>query len=166
MTGVKQMIIETERFGDFELDDCKVIQFPLGLPGFEELHEFIILKIEETKPIYWLQAVNSKYIALPVIIPFEIFDDYCIEIREKEMDELEIETHNDLLIMNVVVIPEDITQMTTNMAAPIIINAKIGKGKQIIIDAKELPIRYPVYEDVMKYLTGGDADAGAVQEEG
>jgi flagellar assembly factor FliW len=161
------MLIETERFGDFELEESNVIEFDTGLPGFEDLHQFIILKIMDTRPIYWLQSTENKYISLPVIIPFEVLDDYCIEIRDKELDELEIKSQNDLLILNVVVIPEDITKMTVNKAAPIIINANIGKGKQIIIDAKELSVRYPIYEDIMKSLeNGGDTDASVVEKEG
>jgi len=133
----------------------------------EDLHKFIILEINETKPIYWLQSTENARIALPVIISFEIIEDYNIDIRENELEELRVESENDLLIMNVVVIPDDIKKMTVNLAAPIIINAKLGYGKQIIIDAKELPVRMPVYEAVMKSLVkGGEADAGTVEENG
>ena len=111
------MIIETDRFGPFELKDSKIIDFPLGLPGFEDLTKFIILEIKETRPVYWLQSTENKYISLPIIIPFEIIEDYFIEIRETEMQELSVESKNDLLIMNVVVIPEDIRKMTVNLAA-------------------------------------------------
>lgn len=161
------MIIETARFGPFELNDNKIIDFPLGLPGFEDLHKFIILEISETRPVYWLQSTENKHIALPMIIPFEIIEDYFIEIRESEMQELRVESKNDLLIMNVAVIPEEIQKMTVNLAAPIIINAKVGTGKQIIIDAMELPVRFPVYQAIMNSLNkGGDADAGTVKENG
>jgi len=161
------MIIETDRFGSFDTKDSKIIEFPIGIPGFEDLHKFIILEINETKPIYWLQSTENARIALPVIISFEIIEDYNIDIRENELEELRVESENDLLIMNVVVIPDDIKKMTVNLAAPIIINAKLGYGKQIIIDAKELPVRMPVYEAVMKSLVkGGEADAGTVEENG
>ncbi|MDL2220631.1 flagellar assembly protein FliW [Eubacteriales bacterium OttesenSCG-928-N14] len=160
------MFIETERFGSFELDDTKVIDFPQGLPGLEELHQYVIVKVEETEPIYWLQSAEEKYIALPVIVPFEIMEDYTLQIRDKELSELKVEDQNDLLIMNVVVIPEQIEKMTANLAAPIIVNAKAGLGKQIIVDAKELPVRYPIYESVMYALKGGAADAGSVSENG
>jgi flagellar assembly factor FliW len=160
------MRVETDRFGDFELDEKNKIKFPLGLPGFEELHEFIVLKILETRPIYWLQSIENKYISLPVIIPFEIFEDYCIEVKDEEMEDLHIESQNDILVMNVIVIPENITEMTANMAAPIIINAKLGMGKQILIDSEDFSVRQPVYEDVMKVLSGGEADAGSDEKEG
>lgn len=158
------MIIESERFGKMELKENKIFDFPSGIPGFEELHKFVILEIEETSPVYWLQSTENRYIALPIINPFEIIEDYYVIIKENEVTELNIENENDLMIMNVLVIPSDIKQMTANLAAPIIINIRTCMGKQIFIDASELPIRFPVYESIMKALKGGKADVGAVKE--
>ncbi len=161
------MLIDTDRFGSFDTKDSKLIEFPQGLPGFEELHHFIILEVAQTKPIYWLQSTENKHIALPVILSFEILDDYYIDIRDNELEELFVESQNDLLVMNVVVIPEQIEKMTVNLAAPIIINAVRGIGKQIIIDAKALSVRWPVYDAIMKCIDkGGQDDAGAVQKNG
>jgi len=158
------VFIETERFGSFEMDERKSVDFPAGLPGFEDLHTFIIIKTNETQPLYWLQSTENKYIALPVVVPFEIVDEYTIQIRDDELRGLKVESQDDLLIMNVVVIPEDITKMTVNLAAPIIINAKLGLGKQIVIDAKEMPLRFPIYDAVKRILKGGSKDAGIVKE--
>ncbi len=161
------MLIDTDRFGTFDTKDSKLIEFPQGLPGFEDLHNFIILEVGQTKPIYWLQSTENKYIALPVILTFEILDDYYIDIRDNELDELNVQSQNDLLIMNVVVIPEPIEKMTVNLAAPIVINAVKGIGKQIIIDATTMPIRMPIYDAIMKSLTkGGQSDAGVVEKNG
>lgn len=159
------MIIDTDRFGSFDTKDSKLIEFPSGIPGFEHLHHFIILEIGQTKPIYWLQSTEDKYIALPVILTFEVLDDYYIDIRENELEDLYVESQNDLLVMNVVVIPEQVEKMTVNLAAPIVINTKRGIGKQIIIDAQALSIRWPVYEAIMKsLLKEEEQDAGTVQE--
>lgn len=159
------MLIDTDRFGTFDTRDSKLIKFPQGLPGFEDLHDFIILEVGHTKPIYWLQSTEDKFIALPVILTFEVLDDYYIDIRDNELDELHIESQNDLLIMNVVVIPEQIEKMTVNLAAPIVINAVRGIGKQIIIDAKSMSVRMPIYDAIMKRVDeGGQEDAGTVEK--
>ena len=161
------MLIDTDRFGTFDTKDSKLIEFPQGLPGFEDLHNFIILEVGQTKPIYWLQSTEDKYIALPVILTFEILDDYYIDIRDNELEELFVESQNDLLIMNVVVIPDPIEKMTVNLAAPIVINAVKGIGKQIIVDAKTMPIRMPIYEAIMKNIAKeGENNAGAVEKNG
>lgn len=159
------MIIET-RFGTSETSENKIIDFPAGLPGFEELRRFIIVEADNTKPIYWLQSIENKHIALPVIVSFAIISEYNIDIRENELEDLDLESKNDLLILNVVVIPEDVRKMTVNLAAPVVINAKRGIGKQIIIDAAELPLRFPVYEAIRNSLKGGEKDAGSLSENG
>jgi len=160
------MLIETERFGSFDTADSKIIEFPWGIPGFEDLHKFIIVEVSNTWPIYWLQSTENKYIALPVIVSFEILEDYNIYIKENELEGLYVESKNDLLILNVVVIPQEIKDMTINLAAPIVINVKHGIGKQIIIDAKELPIKFPGYEAVMKSAKEGKKNVSAVSENG
>jgi len=159
------MIIET-RFGTSETSENKIIDFPAGLPGFDDLRKFIIVEADNTKPIYWLQSIENKHIALPVIVSFAIINDYNIDIRENELEDLDLESKNDLLILNVVVIPEDVRKMTVNLAAPVVINAKRGIGKQIIIDAAELPLRFPVYEAIRNSLKGGEKDAGSLSENG
>lgn len=156
------MMIETERFGSIDINNCKVIKFLNGLPGFEELKEFIILEADESKPLYWLQSTENMHVCLPMIIPFELMEDYFVEIHDSELNDIDITDQNDLMLMNVVVIPEDITKMTANMAAPIVINAKSGIGKQIIIDSKELSVRHPIYESIMQKLKGVEADAGSL----
>lgn len=159
------MLIETERFGTFELKDKKTLSFPGGIPGFEELRSFILLETEETKPLLWLQSIENKHIALPVVIPFEIIGDYYVDVRENELSDLNLDAPDDLLILCVVVIPEDVKKMTANLASPIVINAKRGVGKQLIIDAATLPLRYPIYDVIMKKLIGeGEANAGAVTQ--
>ena len=159
------MIIET-RFGTSETSENKIIDFPAGLPGFDDLRKFIIVEADNTKPIYWLQSIENKHIALPVIVSFAIINDYNIDIRENELEDLDLESKNDLLILNVVVIPEDVRKMTVNLAAPVVINAKRGIGKQIIIDAAELPLRFPVYEAIRNSLKGGEKDAGSLSKNG
>jgi len=154
------MLVES-RFGTSETDEKKIIRFPSGLPGFEDLHEFIIIEVEDTKPIYWLQSTENKHIALPVIISFAVLDNYDINIRENELEGLNAENTNDLLILNVVVIPEDVKKMTANLAAPVIINVKQGIGKQIVIDAAEFSLRHPIYEAIQQSLQGGGRNAGA-----
>lgn len=158
------MFVETERFGAFEMEESKKLVFPSGLPGFEDMQDFVIIRNESTYPIYWLQSLESKYIALPVIMLFGIVEDYSVQLRDDDLRELSVESQDDLLVMNVVVIPEDITRMTANLAAPIIINARAGLGRQVIIDVRELPMRYPIYDAVMNAIKGGDPDAGTVTE--
>ena len=45
----------------------------------------------------------------------------------------------------VLTVPADITKMTINLKAPIIVNADTLKGVQLIADNNDYEVRYPIY---------------------
>ena len=47
-------------------------------------------------------------------------------------------------------IPSDITQMTVNLNAPIIINSESRKAIQSIVENEGYDIKYPIYESLKK----------------
>lgn len=51
--------IETTRFGTVRFEEREVIEFPAGLPGFEEVHEFLLIEAEESVPLKFLQSVQQ-----------------------------------------------------------------------------------------------------------
>ena len=50
----------------------------------------------------------------------------------------------ELLILNTITVPSDITKMTVNLKAPFIINATSKKACQVIIENYD--VKFPVYE--------------------
>ena len=147
------MILKTLRFGDIEVDQSKKILFADGMPGFEQLSMFFVLVLEETSPIYWLQSMEDPSVTLPVLNPFEILgDQYALEISDQEVEALKLDDEQDLLVVVVTVIPEEMTTMTANMAAPVLINVKRGIGKQVFIDNRNSPVRFPIYVPMMAFL--------------
>ncbi len=146
------MLLNTVRFGEVEIDDSTILNFKNGIYGFEKLHRYAIINCEETKPIYWLQSIEDTDIALPIIDPFIIKDDYIIDVDDKEFAELGTQKEEHLLVYNVVVLPADITKVTVNLVAPIIINIENNQSKQIILGLeRDNAIKYPIFDPLMKY---------------
>lgn len=158
------MILSSMRFGEIEIDEKKIIDFPQGIPGLEEIKRFTLIHHDKTYPVSWLQAIDDPCISLPVVNPFLILSDYEFSISDGDMAELSLNKRDDLHIVNVVVIPEKIEDMTVNLAAPILINIGENLGKQIIFDRKNYQIRYPAFEPICKYLREVRANAGTVKE--
>lgn len=154
------MLIDTARFGQLEVDDSKIVVFKDGLPGFEQLTKFILLSPEQTQPLYWMQSAEDGDIALPVLSSFDILDDYSLDIPDEVVAELQLDGLEDLLVMNVCVVPEDISRMTANLAAPILMNVRLNIGVQIVVDSMEYPTRYPVFNDICRVAKGGELNAG------
>lgn len=129
------MKIETTNFGEIEISKDKIIFFQEGIPAFEDEKEFvIILNEDEDNPFHWLQSAKNPALSFIILNPFEIFSDYDILIPETAINKLKIEKEEDIVIYSMVVIPEDIKKMTTNLLGPIIINKRNLLGKQVILD--------------------------------
>ena len=53
------MRISTTRFGDLEIDESQVFEFPMGLLGFADQKKYIIVDHSDDSPFKWLQCVTE-----------------------------------------------------------------------------------------------------------
>jgi len=147
------MLAKTKFFGEVELDDEKVIEFPNGIIGFEDFKRFAVLYDEDNKSetrISWLQSLDEPCLALPVIDPLAIVPDYAPMIEDELLKPLGSPADEDLLFLLAMTVPSDMTKVTANMKAPIIINAAQCKGAQLIVENADYPVKFNVYESVQK----------------
>lgn len=148
---VINMLIKTRYFGEINLDENKIVTFDSGLMGFEQYKRFTILyNIEDDKSkISWLQSVDEPNLALPIISPAVVKEDYNPTVEDEVLQSLGELTEENLVVFLIITVPSDIKKTTVNLKAPIIINADTRKGCQIIVENSEYTVRYNVY-DIMK----------------
>ncbi len=151
------MVAQTRLFGEVTIDDDKVLEFPNGLIGLENKRKFAIiydLEKGEDTAVRWLQSMEDPYLALPVIEPFSIVDDYNPMIEDALLDSLGNPKDEDIIVLLTMIISSDVTKVTANMKAPVIINSAARKGGQIIVENPEYEARFNVYEAVQKRKAG------------
>ncbi len=139
------MRINTNFFGEIEIDEKEIITFEKGMIGFEDIKKFALVG-EEDLFVEWLQSIDEPT-SFAVMDPFIAYTEYSFDIPDKVLEELNIKDKSEILIRTVVVIPEDITKIRTNLQAPVIINTKEKKAMQILLD-DTYPMRYEFYEKV------------------
>lgn len=147
------MRAKTKFFGEVELADEKVLDFPSGLIGFENYTKFAIMYDEEDKGttrISWLQSLEEPLLALPVVDPLAIVEEYVPMIEDELLVPLGNPADEDLLFLLAMTVPSDMTKVTANMKAPIIINAATKKGAQLIVENDDYPVKFNVYESVQR----------------
>ena len=147
------MRVQTKFFGEVELDDNKVIEFPNGIIGFEDFKKFaIIYDIEDDRytKISWLQSLEEPTLALPVVDPLAVTTEYAPMIEDELLKPLGNPADEDLLFLLVMTVPSDMTKVTANMKAPVIISTEERKGVQLIVDNADYPVKFNVYESVQK----------------
>lgn len=148
------MKIKSKLFGDIEIQDDKIITFEKGLMGFEELKKYALV-FDSDKPtpnkIMWLQSAEISDLAFPVIDPTIIMGEYNPVVEDEWLAPIgEYDTEEDLLVLSILTVPSDITKMTANVKAPLIINGNTKKGCQIIANNDEYSVRYSVYDILQK----------------
>ncbi len=150
------MLVKTRYFGEIEIDDEKIIRFEDGLIGFEDLKSFTLVYNNENEEssIRWLQSIEDPRMALPVISPSYIMSEYNPIIEDDVLIPLGELTPETTFVLLTLTVPSDITKMTTNLKAPIIINTETRKGCQIIAENPEYVVKYNIYDLVQKMKKG------------
>ncbi|MCI6812527.1 MAG: flagellar assembly protein FliW [Lachnospiraceae bacterium] len=153
------MKIETRIFGEIEIDDSKIIRFPGGIIGFPEMTDFALIHDEEKgkdAPIRWLQSLQETQFAMPVMDPLIVSRDYNPEVEDELLNPIQIENPEEVLVLVTVSVPRDITKMSVNLQAPIIINAENKKAAQVIVDTEIYPVKYYIYDTLQQMKKEGE----------
>jgi flagellar assembly factor FliW len=125
------MTIESKPYGEIEISERQVIRFPIGIFGFENLHEYALLDAGQP-PFYWLQSLDDTALAFIIMNPYVLRPDYVLDIPGDDLEAIDYDTDEDVLVFAIVTIPEDETKMTANLQGPIVINRVKQLGRQAI----------------------------------
>ncbi len=148
------MHINSRVFGEVDIDDDKIICFDDGIIGFEEYHKYALIYDEEKRRnnkgcIMWLQCMEEAELAFPVADPLHIYPGYNPVVEDEWLAPIgEFADVDDILLLSILTVPSDITKVTANLKAPVIINTITRKACQTIVNNEEYEIRYSIYDYV------------------
>ncbi|MBF0463477.1 MAG: flagellar assembly protein FliW [Nitrospirae bacterium] len=123
--------IVTTRFGTIELESSKVISFPEGILGFPDLKRYVLMDYKDTE-IKWLQAVDDPDIAFIVTDPAVLMPGFSIVLDPMTKKFLDLENTEDLLVL--VIIRVENGKVIANFLGPLIFNATLMRGVQVVLD--------------------------------
>lgn len=152
------MKINTTRFGELEVDKKDILTFAEGLLGFEQLTRFFVVDPGDQTLILWLQSVDDAKVAFPILEPKIFKSDYSIKLLPSELQSLSLENLNDATIYAILTIPKNVTEMSANLKAPIIINNKSKNARQIVLQDSKLEVRYPMYMELKRSIVQFSSD--------
>jgi flagellar assembly factor FliW len=144
------MKVQTKWFGDMEISEDKIFTFEKGIIGFEEFKSFTIVfdaEKEDKTSIYWLQSTEEAALAIPMIDPRNVKEDYDPIVEDELVNTLGQNIQDaQLEVLTTITVPEDLKKMTCNLKAPIILNTDTMKGIQVIADNDDYLVRFPIYD--------------------
>jgi len=145
MMESKALTVKTTNFGEIEVPAENIIHFGEGIPGFPRIRRFAILQFDHLKPFQYLQSLDDPPIALLVVNPFLLHPAYEFELGDADMGDLKTDKPEEVSVFAVATIPENPSEATLNLMAPILINLKNRCGKQVILLDSHYAVRHPLF---------------------
>ncbi|MGA2269377.1 MAG: flagellar assembly protein FliW [Bryobacteraceae bacterium] len=137
---------ETSSFGRISYQPEWAIEFPSGLPGFEDRRRFAALKFDESAPLVFLQSLENPslcFITLPILA---VDPQYRLAVSDEDLGHLGLSPERqprigqDVLCLTVISIRED--GPTANLLAPIVVNLRNLKAVQAVAPESEYPLQH------------------------
>ena len=141
------MLIQTSRFGEIEIEENQIVNFPSGLIGFSEDRRFVIREDEAASPFRWLQAVDNQVLAFVMIEPHVSVSNYELELTQENLRKLKAESIQDISVFVLVTMAKKMEDVTVNLQGPLLFNLEKRIGLQFIIQDGKFSTRYPLFGD-------------------
>ena len=135
-------LLKSTRFGDVELADEAVVEFPSGLIGLRG-HRYALLPHGPDGVFVWLHSMEDPDLALPVTRPWGFFPSYEVELSDSEAERIGVSDPAQAEVYVTVRAAEEAENFSANLRAPIIIAN--GRGFQVINEADDAPVRAPLF---------------------
>jgi flagellar assembly factor FliW len=129
-------IFNTEYFGPVEYSDDTVLEFPRGLPGFDERRKFLAIQQTDTAPLLFLQSLEDARLCFPTLPILAVDPTYRLQVCDEDLDAIGFPVRHqpgigvDTMCLTVVSIRE--SGPTANLLAPIVVNLGLRKAVQAV----------------------------------
>ncbi len=139
------MKIRTRFLGEVEIKEEEIINFPEGIPGFEESRRYVLLDIPENEVFRVLQDVEDEFVSFVVTDPWSFFEGYDFDIPDEELLKINISKEEQLSVMNIVTLSDEFENSTVNLLAPVVVNKDDRAGKQYVLNSGKYTTKHPLF---------------------
>jgi len=141
------MKISSTRFGEVEVSEKQLINFPHGIPGFPDEKMFVHLEHDTESPFSFLQSTMEVNLTFLLADPFVFIKDYEFVLEDDIAKELDLSLENPPQVFLIATMKEKLADMTVNLLAPLVVNKTNRTGRQVILEKSEYSIRYKLFPD-------------------
>lgn len=131
------MQIDTFLFGKIDVQAESILNFPRGLPAFENCTRFTLIHEQgnaQTPASFTLQSLDDPSVALQISDPTAYGFHYELELNDEETALLKVDDPADVAVMLVLFRrDEKAGPIEANFSAPLLINTKSRIGMQMMM---------------------------------
>lgn len=127
----------TAHFGVIEYSAADVIQFPEGLPAFEDQTEFLAIERAASAPVVFLQSLREDRLVFITLPALDVDADYRLAISPEDLAALELDPtrqpHPGSEVAALAIVTIQATGgATANLMAPVVINQATRRARQVL----------------------------------
>ncbi len=126
------------------MPDIPVIELVHPLPGFPEARTFALVQLDDAGLLCALRSLDDPELRFLVVPPQTFFPDYAPVVDDATVDDLAIESVDDVLLLVILTTGDSLAGTTANLLAPLLINTVSRRACQVILDDTELSIAAPL----------------------
>jgi len=131
-TEPEMIHVRSTRFGELSVPADRVLHFPQGLIGFPRARRFVILDHRPGSPFKWMLCLEQPDVAFAVVEPARMVPGYQapLELAARTLGA----DPADVALFVIVTIPSDPTAMTVNLMAPVIVDVRTRRSRQLVLE--------------------------------
>ncbi|WP_059041702.1 flagellar assembly protein FliW [Paenibacillus rubinfantis] len=142
---------------DLNLDEEMVFIFNKGIPGFEQYTKYMFIKHDENFNL--LQSLENEELAFIVTNPFTFFSDYEFALTVPDREELRLTDQSEVGVCTIVTWGDELSSVTTNLMAPIVLNTRERLGKQVVLVNSGYTTKHPLVKSKPAVIKGDEPRA-------
>jgi len=141
-------VLETINFGPIAFERESILEFPRGLPGFEECRQFVAVQVPGTEPLVFLQSLEQARLCFTTMPVQSVDEDYRLRVTDEDLALVELPAGRhpnigqDVLCLAVLSLRE--TGPTANLLAPLVVNLTNRKGVQAVAPESDYSHQHPL----------------------
>jgi flagellar assembly factor FliW len=125
-------IARTAHLGEVEYDPETIVEFPVGLPAFEQERRFLLLRDDRYRPLVFLQSVENEGLAFLAIDVRDVVLEYGLELSDEDLALLGCGDASEGFQAFALITVSETGAVTANLQAPVVFNRSAGKAVQVI----------------------------------
>jgi len=136
---------QTKYFGELSYEPSAVIEFPDGLPAFEDQRRFILIDRQDLKPLVFMQSLDTPGLCFLTVPAGAVAADFRLELSE-EITVLNVPRKPALGtdVVCLVIVTLRPTGPTANLLAPIVIDLRTLRAVQAVMTDSAYSIQHPL----------------------
>ena len=143
------MILSTTRFGDLAVDETQSMEFPEGLPGFEDCRRFVPFEHAECAGLMFLQSMDRPGLCFLTLPVRSLRPDYCLLLTPEDSKLLGLPAGRpprigtEVAAMAILSLREG-QPPTANLLSPIVVRVATGRAVQAVRPDNRYGCREPL----------------------